>query len=56
MVIFGKSTVWCYTCGRLKADERCRSSRRIDNYMDNPQYTHLVNAMELLQERKDMYK
>jgi hypothetical protein len=56
MVIMGDNTIHCYTCGRLKADDRCRTGQRIDNYMDKPRYTHLVDAMELLQERKDMYK
>ena len=55
MVIIGKN-IWCYTCGRLKADVRCRKSTRIDSYMGNPQFTHYVNAMEELGNRKDMYK
>lgn len=55
MVIIGKN-IWCYTCGRLKADQRCRTSKRIDSYMGKPKSTHLVDAMILLQERKDMYK
>jgi len=55
MVIIGEN-IWCYTCGRLKADVRCRKSTRIDSYMGNPQFTHYVNAMEELGNRKDMYK
>jgi hypothetical protein len=56
MVIMEDNTIWCYTCGRLKADERCRSGQRIDSYMGNPQFTHLVNSMEELGNRKNLYR
>ncbi len=56
MVIMGDNSVWCYTCGRLKADERCRTGKRTDSFMGNPRYTHYVNATLELGNRKDMYR
>lgn len=43
-VIMKDDSICCYTCGRLRADQRCR---RMEIF---------VESVELLQERKDMYK
>ena len=56
MVIMEDNTIWCYTCGRLKADEGCRHGQRIDNFFDRPRYSHLVDTMEELGNRKNLYK
>lgn len=46
MVIFGKDTIYCYTCGRLKADDRCRINDSRRQWI----------SLKVLEARKDMYK
>ena len=54
LVVMADDTIRCYTCGRLKADQRTRYGR-MDSYLGNPAFTHLEKTLTALQERKDLY-
>jgi hypothetical protein len=44
LVVMADNSVWCYTCGRLRADQRCR------------RMAIFVECVEALEERRDLNK
>ena len=53
MVIMANDIICCYTCGRLRADQKCRVPR-VDNSVGQEAYTHFVETLELLERRRDL--